>query len=430
MQISQKWERRIGYAAVGVILTIVATLAILNLLPVEKRLSHSIGPVCAVDDPQFRLEISSLLGPAAIAGNQVDDLENGDEFFPAMIKAIKGARKSIDLETYIYWSGDVSDRFVAALTERARAGVAVHVLVDWIGAHKMKDSVPERLRAAGVEFEYFHPLSWYTIDRLNNRTHRKLLIVDGRVAFTGGADIADAWDGNADGPHHWRDIHFRVQGPVVAQIQAVFEDNWIRTTGRVLLGESYYPMLQPAGPMTAQMFASSPEGGSENMQLMYLMAIDGARSSIDLEAAYFLPDDLVAAALERARKRGVRIRIIVPGPYGDSEVTKDASQAMWGQVLESGMHIYRFQPSMFHVKMMIVDDFLTIVGSANFDNRSLKLNDEANLNVFDHAFAHHMRDVVDKDIAQSREVTLQQWRERPWTRKVEDWLSSLGFSQL
>ncbi|MGA9422888.1 MAG: phospholipase D-like domain-containing protein [Rhodanobacteraceae bacterium] len=430
MHLPEKWKRKLAYVGIGVFATAVVTLIILNLLPQEKRLAHDISPVSAVDSPQFCLELSSLLGPAVLKGNRIDDLENGDEIFPAMLAAIRAARRSVDLETYIYWSGAVSDKFVAALDERASAGVAVHVLVDWIGASKMRDSVTDRLRAAGVEFEYFHPLQWYTIDRLNNRTHRKLLIVDGRVAFTGGVGIADDWSGDADRPDRWRDMQFRVEGPVVSQFQAVFEDNWITTTGEVLLGTDYYPMLRPAGEMAAQMFASSPEGGSENMQLMYLMAINGARSSIDLEAAYFLPDDLMIDAFERARRRGVRIRVIVPGPYGDSQVVRDASQAMWGTMLKAGAHLYRFQPSKFHNKMMIVDDYLTIVGSANFDNRSLKLNDEANLNVFDAGFARHMTSVVDRDIARSREVTIRQWERRPWTRKIDDWLSSLTFSQI
>ncbi len=427
---SSKLKRRLGWGAIGAVLAIALTLLILNMMPQEKQLARDIPAVSPVDSAQFRTEISSLLGPTVLDGNHVVDLQNGVEIFPAMIEAIRGAQHSINLESYIYWSGEVSKRFVDALTERARAGVPVHVLVDWVGGSKMDDDVIKRLQDAGVRFQMFHPLTWYTVDRLNNRTHRKLLIVDGRVAFTGGVGIADAWDGNADRPDRWRDMQFRVEGPVVAQFQAVFEDNWITTTGQVLLGTDYYPTPTAAGAMAAQMFSSSPEGGSENMQLMYLMAINGARKSIDLEAAYFLPDELTMNALQTALKRGVEMRIVVPGPHVDSSLVRDASQAQWGSVLQLGARIFRYQPSLFHNKMMIVDDYLTIVGSANFDDRSFQLNDEANLNIYDHDFATHMRSVVDDDIAKSREVTLAEWEARPWTSRVKDWFSSLSASQL
>jgi cardiolipin synthase len=346
-----------------------------------------------------------------------------------MLQAIRSARTSVDMETYIYWSGRVADQFVQALTERARAGVRVHVIADWVGSTKMHDDVVRALRAGGVHFEYFHPLNWYDIDRFNNRTHRKLLIVDGRVAFTGGVGIADEWNGHGDRPDIWRDMQIRVTGPGALQMQAVFEDNWITTTGQALLGAEYYPEVPPAGDVAVQTVASSPEGGSENLQLMYLMAIDGARRSIDLEAAYFVPDDLTMAALRRALARGVRIRMVVPGPYVDSELIKNASQTRWGEMLQAGAHIWRFQPAMFHNKLMIVDDYLTIAGSANFDNRSFSLNDESNVLVFDRDFAAKMTDVVERDIGRSQELTLEQWRHRPWTRRVLDWLSALGSTQ-
>lgn len=429
MQFTHSLTRRIVYILIGVAATLLVVLLVLNAMPQEKQLGKPLKGVSGVVSDQFRVEVSSVLGPAVLDGNQIRDLQNGNEIFPAMIKAIREARSSINLETYIYWSGEVSERFIAALTERARAGVAVHVLVDWVGARKMKEDVISRLRSAGVEFQYFHPLSWYTIDRVNNRTHRKILIVDGRVGFTGGADIADAWDGDAKRPDHWRDMMFRVTGPIVGQMQAVFEDNWITTTGEILLGTDYYPTLAKTGNIALQMFSSSPEGGSANMQLMYLMAINGARSSIDLEAAYFIPDHLTMRALQRALKRGVKIRIVVPGPHA-GPITRDASQTDWGKMLEAGGHIYRFHPSLFHSKMMVVDRYLTIVGSANFDNRSFQLNDEANLNIYDHAFGAHMTDVVDGDIARSKEVSLAQWQQRPWMQKFNDWLASLVDAQL
>lgn len=429
MQFTHSLTRRIVYILVGVLGTLVVVLLVLNALPQTKQLSQPIHGVSAVTSAQFHTEVSSVLGHAIVDGNQIQDLQNGDQIFPAMIQAIREAKTSINLETYIYWSGEVSQRFIAAMTARARAGVAVHVLVDWVGARKMDDKVISELRSAGVHFEYFHPLNPYTAAHMNNRTHRKLLIVDGRIGFAGGADIADAWSGNATQPDHWRDMMFRVTGPIVAQIQAVFDDDWIATTSSILLGTEYFPVLPHTGDIAMQMFASSPDGGSQNMQLMYLMAINGARSSIDLEAAYFIADDLTMQALKQALKRGVKIRIVVPGPHS-GVIARDASQEDWDEMLRADGHIYRFQPTLFHSKMMIVDKYLTIIGSANFDDRSFKINNEANLNIYDHAFGEHMSKIVDGDIARSKEVTLAEWQNRPWTRKVMDWLSSLADSQL
>jgi cardiolipin synthase len=426
----RRWLLRIGIGAGSVAATVLLVLVILNLLPQEKELRRDIPNASPVDSPQFRTEISNLLGAAVVDGNRVEDLENGKRIFPAMLAAIRSAKRSVDLESYIYWSGKVGREFVDALSERARAGVAVHVLIDWIGGIRMRDPSIERLRAAGVEFEYFHPLHWYTIDRLNNRTHRKLLVIDGRVGFTGGVGIADEWLGDADRPDRWRDMQFRVEGPAVLEMQAVFEDNWITTAGQVLLGPDYYPVTPPAGTAPAQVVASSPEGGSENMQLLYLLAIAAARYSIDLEAAYFIPGDLVQNALEAALRRGVKIRIIVPGAHVDNVVIRDASQARWGTMLDAGAHIYRFGPSLFHCKMMIVDHYMTLVGSANFDERSFRLNDEANMNVYDRDFATRMTTVFEHDLAASREVSAAQWRARPWTRKLMDALSALASSQI
>ena len=430
VRLTKKRKSRVTIVAVSVVATVVVVLAILNLRPREKQLTRDIPNASPVDSVQFRNEVSSLLGPRVIAGNRIHDLQNGAEIFPAMLGAIRAAKRTIQFGTYIYWSGEIGESFVEALSERARAGVAVHVLVDGIGGSKMKKESVDTLRAAGAEFEYFHPLRWYTIDRMNNRDHRKLLIVDGRIGFTGGVGIADAWMGNAQRPDQWRDMHFQIEGPVVAQIQAVFEDNWITTTGHVLLGPDYYPVGGPSGDVLAQMFASSPEGGSENMQLMYLLAIAAARSSIDLEAAYFIPGDLVEKALKAALHRGVKIRIVVPGAHIDSEIVHDASEAKWGAMLDAGAQIYRFQPSLFHCKMMIVDRYLSMAGSTNFDDRSFRLNDEANINVYDRPFAEHMTDVFDRDVEHSSEMSAAQWHNRPWTSKLKDKFFSLGSAQM
>jgi len=423
-------RRRLSWIGLGVLGTFVIGVVLLNVWPQEKKLPDRLRHVSAVDSVQFQREIGTLLGASVIEGNTVTDYQNGVEFFPAMLASIRAAQHSINMETYIYWSGNVAEEFADALIERARAGVKVHVLADWVGSQPMDDSLVKRLRDGGVRFEYFHPLHWYSLDRINNRTHRKLLIVDGKVGFNGGAGIADEWDGNATRPDHWRDMQFRVEGPAAEQMQAVFADNWLTTAGEILLGDDYYPTPPRVGDTAVQAFASSPDGGSINMELLYLMAINGARKSIDLEAAYFVPGELTRTALLDALGRGVKVRIVVPGPYVDSRVVRSASQQNWGVLLHAGARIYQFQPSLFHNKLMVVDNYLTIGGSSNFDNRSFRLNDESNLNIPDEAFAEHLTTVINADIARSHEVSLAQWRNRPWTKRVSDWLSMLAASQL
>jgi cardiolipin synthase A/B len=415
---------------VTVVLTTIGTLLFVNLTGGEKRIAHELPRLYETDDAEFRRTLSALLGPPFVDGNRVQTLLNGDAIFAAMLAAIRSARQTITFETYIYWSGTIGDEFVAALQERSRAGVSVHVLLDWVGSAKMDPRLVEKMEQAGVEVIRFHEPSWSDIDKLNNRTHRKLLVVDGKVGFTGGVGIADHWRGNARNPDEWRDTHFRVEGPVVAQMQAVFLDNWMRASGRVLHGERYFPTLRPAGNQAAQLFSSSPSGGSESMYLMYLMAITAARSSIDLANSYFVPDDMAIKALIAAARRGVKVRILTPGPHIDSDIVRRASRGQWGRMLEAGIQFAEFQPTMFHVKSLVVDELVTSVGSTNFDVRSFRLNDEANLNVLSADFAREQRVVFDADWARARPVTLQAWQQRPWRERVGERLALLLRSQL
>jgi cardiolipin synthase A/B len=271
---------------------------------------------------------------------------------------------------------------------------------------------------------------WYTLGRLNNRTHRKVLTVDGCVSFTGGVGIADLWSGHAQDGEHWRDMHFKVTGPVAAQMQTAFLDNWIKTTGHVLHGEDYFPPIEPNGELDMQMFISSPEGGSDSMRLMYLTAITAAERQIDLAAAYFVPDRLMIRELVGARRRGVRIRIIVPGARIDSKIVGIASKSEWGQLLESGTEIYVYNRTMFHCKMLIFDEFMVSVGSTNFDMRSFELNDEASLNIYDAGFARRMTEIFERDLAVSTPYTLTRWQERPWSERFEEMVLNPIRSQL
>ncbi len=406
--------------------TIVATVAItalcvvlaMNFATPEKKLEKPVTHRYAISDPEFRREMSVMLGPTIFPGNRVTPLQNGDQIFPAMLEAIGAAKTSITFETYIYWSGEVGKQFTTALSERAKAGIPVNVVIDWAGSIKMDDALLDEMRGAGVRIHRYRPLHWYTLGRINNRTHRKLLVVDGRVGFTGGVGIADLWSGHAQDPDHWRDSHFRIEGPAVAQMQAAFNDNWIKTTGEVLNGPAYFPELQPAGDVDAHLFIASPSGGSESMHLMYLMAIAASEQSIDLAASYFVPDPLIVQALLAARKRDVRIRILLPGPHIDSDAVRLASRAGWEDLLLAGIEMSEYQPTMLHTKMLIVDRKLVSVGSTNFDIRSFRLNDEASLNLYDPAFAEEMAAVFENDLRHSTLYTYQRWQQRPLKEKL------------
>ncbi|MES2099293.1 MAG: phospholipase D-like domain-containing protein, partial [Pseudomonadota bacterium] len=286
------------------VVTTLAWLLMLNLSLGDKQIDARIATGYAVDDPQFRRVMGTLLGPPILAGNQIQPLLNGDEIFPAMLDAIRGAQQTITFETYIYWSGTIGQEFADALAERARAGVRVHVMLDWWGSGSIEELHLERMQGAGIEVRRYNPPRLTTLGRMNNRTHRKLLVVDGRVGFIGGVGIADPWRGHAQDPQHWRDTHFRVAGPVLAQLQSAFLDNWTIVTGRVLHGAAYLPPLDAVGAHSAQVFTSAPGGGAESVQFMYLMSIAAARSTLRLSMAYFVPDNAAVDALVAARRRG------------------------------------------------------------------------------------------------------------------------------
>jgi cardiolipin synthase len=411
-------------------LTLVGGILLLNFAPNEKQIETRLSRQYDSNDPQFRRSLGVLLGPPILEGNKVEVLLNGDQIFPAMLDAIRSAEKTITFETYIYWSESIGKEFADALMERARAGVKVHVMLDFMGSVKMDLAQIDAMKEAGVLVQRYHKPVWWKLARLNNRTHRKLLVIDGKIGFTGGVGIADQWRGNAQDKDHWRDTHFRIEGPVVGQIQAVFNDNWLKATGTVLDGPDYFPALTPVGDMPAQMFSSSPTGGSESMHLMYLMAITAARHTIDLSAAYFVPDDLTIRTLMEAAKRGVRVRILMPGHIIDSDLVKAASRERWGDLLAAGVKLAEYQPTMYHVKALIVDDLLVSVGSTNFDNRSFSINDEANLNVLHAEFARQQTAIFEDDWKRSNPVTKAEFRERPLWERFTTSVASLVGDQL
>jgi cardiolipin synthase len=396
----------------------------------ERPIAYRIKSDFSVKDPQFARSMGSLLGTPLVPGNSVTTLLNGDEISPELLKAVRGAKKSINFETYIYWSGKIGEEMCDALAERAQAGVAVHVLIDWYGSERIDEKYVKRMKAAGCSVQKYHPFHFWlptTWLDLDHRTHRKLLIVDGTVGFTGGVGIADVWSGDAQNKDHWRDTHFRVDGPVVSQLQSVFMDNWIQTTGEVLQGDAYFPVIPKAGDQWAQVFASSFDGGSENMQLLFLLSVAAAEKNICIESAYFVPDQLTIDTLVAARKRGVNVSIIVPGQHIDEKEVRAASRARWGELLQAGVEIYEFEPTMIHCKEIIVDGLWVSIGSANMDNRSFRLNDEANLNVLDKDFAESQLKIFEADKGRAKRITYEQWHERPfWEKFHEQFFSSFG----
>ncbi|REE22394.1 MULTISPECIES: cardiolipin synthase [unclassified Paraburkholderia] len=410
--------------------TLVIILVIANLSSGEKKIEHKIDRLYASDDPQFLRSMGLLLGPPVISGNRFEMLLNGDRIFPSMLEGIRSARRTITFETFIYWSGEIGEQIAQALADKAREGVAVHVLLDWVGSSKMDKRYLDMLRDAGAEVIQYHKPHWTGLGRMNDRTHRKLLVVDGHIGFTGGVGIAPEWTGHAQDEKHWRDTHFRVEGPVVGHMQAVFMDNWVKATGNVLHGPAYFPDVEPMGDGLAHMFSSSPSGGSDDMQLMYLMAITAATHSIHLASAYFVPDKLTINAIVEAAKRGVKVQIIMPGKRIDTHTVREASRACWGDLLRAGVEMYEYQPTMFHCKLLVVDEYLVSVGSTNFDSRSFKLNDEANLNIYDRDFARQQTAVFADDIKKSQQITLEAWMHRPFTEKLIEKFVPLLDSQL
>jgi cardiolipin synthase len=422
--LSAKTARVLDCLRLRQFLSVLAGFALVSCATSASREHYKVEHQYSVNDAQFERTMNNLLGPGLRPGNEVVTLRNGDEIFPAMLKAIRSARRSIDFETYIYWKGKVGREFAEALSERARAGVAVHVILDWQGTEKMDRASLDLMKEAGVEVVKYNPLAWYRLNlwyspsRINNRTHRKLLIVDGKVGFTGGVGIADEWDGHAQDPKHWRDNHYRIEGPVVAELQAAFMDNWLRTNGRVLHGNDYFPPLPEEGSLKAQAFKSSPKGGSESARLMYLVSVASASKNIRMANAYFVPDKLAVDTFLEAARRGVHIEIIVPGPHIDQQAVRKASRDKWPDLLQAGIKIYEYQPTMFHCKYTVVDNAWVSVGSSNFDARSFRLNAEANLNVLNPGFAAEQIKVFEQDKSRSKEITLATLKREPMWDKI------------
>jgi cardiolipin synthase len=358
-----------------------------------------------------------------VDGNTYDVLVNGDQVFPAMLQAIEVARTRISFETYVYEKGRIADQFTSALEQAARRGVVVNVIFDAIGTGGMDRSHLDRLERAGAHVLSFNPTGWYTLEELNYRTHRKILVVDGSVAFTGGVGVADHWLGNAQDPQHWRDTHVRIQGPIARMLEAAFYENFVGG-GFAVTPVLTDPEREADADDLSMVVRSSPSDGASDLKRLYLLAIAMARHTIDITSPYFVTDESTRWALDDARKRGVTIRVLVESDSTDHKSVKYASRDAYDDMLDGGIQIYEYQPTMMHTKTMVVDGVLNIFGSANFDNRSLELNDEVNVAVFSRRLAARFLQDFDRDLRVSQKLSLETWRERPYMDRVHEYFWS------
>jgi cardiolipin synthase A/B len=367
-----------------------------------------------VGSEEFLYAAEALTGAPISWGNDLELLINGDRIFPAFLDTIDRARRSINLLTFVYWRGDIAHQVAERLIRRARDGVAVNVLLDAFGTAKMDSRLVREMSAAGVAVARFRPLKPYAVARVNNRTHRKILVADGEVGMIGGVGIAEEWTGDAQDPDHWRDTHLRVRGPIVRGLQGAFAENWLEATGDVLVGDEYLPALDRAdgaGPM--QLVRSAAGVGDTNAEALFFLAIASARRSIELTTAYFAPRPAFVDALVEAARRGVAVRVLVPGRHIDKAVVRVAGRAVYRTLLEAGVRIWEYGPTMLHAKTMVVDGAWSTVGSVNFDNRSFQLNDEATLCVQSEGFAARLVEQFDADLAVSTEIEADRWGGRP-----------------
>ncbi len=414
-------------AATAVVSSAVAIIFSKNFLETEKRITQRITTDYGVADGPFVRTMSHLLGPPLVPGNKVTVLHNGAEIFPRMLQAIRGARHTVTFENFVLIKGRIMRAFMEALAERASAGVKVHFLQDGMGSDCLDSPEIQALRAAGAEVEIFRR---YNLTHFNHRTHRKLLVIDGSKGYVGGVGISDQWDGHGNKPGHWRDTQYEVEGPVVAQMQEAFLDNWMQTRGCVLHGDDYFPALKECGDKLCQIFKSSVSEGADNARLMFLISIAAARHSIRIVNPYFVPDRQVIGLLKAACKRDVSVEIIAPSDRIDQRVVRFVGRARWGGLLKAGVRFFEFQPALLHSKYFIVDGQWASVGSCNLDDRSLCLNEEANLNIWDKEFAREHLEVFEDDKSKSREITWATWRRRPMKEKFLGHLAGVFRSQL
>jgi cardiolipin synthase len=382
-------------------------------------INYHLSKRTAVHDPAFLYTVQSTCQAQLHHGNRVTIFTDGPAFYPAILDAIRGAKRTINMECYIFQHGKIGAQYIDALTERARNGVNVTIVVDAIGSMTLWGRPVARLKAAGCRIKSYQAFRWHSLHRINNRTHRELVVIDGAVAFAGGAGIADWWAeprGRSSRP--WRDTMARFEGPIVAALQGVTAENWLECCGEILSGPDYFPDLQPCGETTAFSVKSSPSDRATTSRVTFQLLMEGADHTVRVNTPYFLPDRSLRKALIGIAQRGVQLTVIVPGRITDQRWVRLASRRMWGPLLRAGVRIFEYQPAMMHAKILIVDDLWTVLGTTNIDNRSFEHNDEANVAMRDPAVAARLLQDYERDLADSVEVTLKMWERRPLWEKL------------
>jgi cardiolipin synthase A/B len=409
-----------------VVLLSLGTVTALLLVLAQDQVTLKTRSAVGAAEPRHATYMAGLIGAQLTRGNRFTVLTNGDQIFPAMLKAIAGARRRISFETYIYKKGEMAEAFTRAFEQAARRGVRVNLVIDAVGGSGIPDDHVERLRGAGCRLATFNTPSWYSVEEINYRTHRKILVVDGAIAFTGGAGIDDQWKGNAQDKDHWRDTMVQAVGPVARLMEGGFYENFAEAAGEVT------PELDDVQPVSdeegaAFVVRSSPSGGASDLKRVYVLALGSAHQSVDITTPYFVTDESSRWAFQDAVRRGVRIRLLVEGDITDAMPVKYASRKHYEQLMELGIEIYEYQPTMMHTKTFVVDGVWSMFGSANFDNRSLELNDELNVAVTDRDLAGRLLADFEQDVKASRRLDLQTWRQRSMLMKAREiFWSSFG----
>jgi cardiolipin synthase len=401
------------------VLFIAAAIVAILLMLAQDQVTLKVRSDAGAREPRHPAYIAGLVGSDLTYGNDYDVLTNGDQIFPPMLEAIQGAKRRISIETYIYESGIVADKFTAALEEAAHRGVRVNMVVDSVGGSGMKKEDIQRLKNAGCRIAEFNSPTWYSLEEVNYRTHRKILVVDGEIGFTGGVGFADHWLGHAQDKDHWRDTQIRMRGPIVRLLEAGFYENFIETAGEVTPELDDVPRELHQGG-ASMLIRSSPTGGSNDLKRLYLLAIASARHTVDITSPYFVIDESSDWAFRDAVARGVKVRILVEGDITDAMAVKYASRQAYDHLLALGIEIYEYQPTMMHTKTFVVDGTWSMFGSANFDNRSLELNDELNVAVSSAPLARRFLEDFDKDLRSSSRLELEQWRRRSRLEKSRE----------
>ena len=391
---------------------------------------YALEPECDTASDEFRITMAGMTGMPLVGGNRVAIYNNGDCFYPAMLDAIERAQRSVTMEQHIFWGGQIGRRFAQAFADRARQGIPVKLLLDAVGSAPLGAEIFGILQSGGCQLAWFRPICWYSLDRANERTHRKSLIVDGRVAFTGGAGIADHWLGSAEDEREWRDVQIRVEGPAVLAQQTGFAQNWLLTTGEILSGHEFFPFPETPGNIEVQTILSSPSSGAGAAGTMYLIAVQCAKEYLYIANPYFIPDSRIINILANARQRGVVVRLMIAGDRIDSWWARQNSLRLYGRLLEAGVEIYEFLPTMLHQKTMVVDGAWATVGTSNFDNRSFALSQETNVCFWQPNLVEELRQVFVADLARCRKIELADWRRRGLWQRTRERFASLIEDQM